>query len=177
MLPVQLPNNCHVLFRFFVFFCFLGGVAFSEHSVPLPFFSFVRRVACTFSFRMMGLFYLMITGWILTSAYFVRILSINQIKYAARSACITWTAMAVISVNTTLDLLVGLILVQSQNKQPLFRNIILKLPYMNFIEKLGVFGAVPVRKKEEEFLTSKDGIHYISKSSRGTFIAGTHWLN
>ena len=85
--------------------------------------------------------------------------------------------MAVISANTTLDLLVGLILVQSQNKQPLFRNIILKLPYMNFIKKLDVFGAVPVRKKEEEFLTSKDGIHYISKCSRGTFIAGTHWSN
>ena len=46
---------------------------------------------------------------------------------------------------------------------------------MNFIEELGVFGAVPVRKKEEKFLTSKGGIHYISKSSRDTFIAKTHW--
>ena len=48
---------------------------------------------------------------------------------------------------------------------------------MNFIEELGVFGAVLVRKKEETFLTSKGGIHYISKSSRGTFIAETHWSN
>ena len=37
-------------FFFFFFFFFLVGANFPEHSVPLPFLSFVRRVAYTFFF-------------------------------------------------------------------------------------------------------------------------------
>ena len=47
---------------------------------------------------------------------------------------------------------------------------------MDFYLELHVFGAVPVRKKDQIL---KGGIHCISRSSLGTFIlcAGTHWAN
>ena len=46
---------------------------------------------------------------------------------------------------------------------------------LNYIEESDIFGAVPVRKKND----FKGGIHCISRSSQGTFIlcAGTHWSN
>ena len=47
----------------------MGGVAYSEYSV--------WRVPCTFPFPMVR-FYLVTTGWILPSAYYARIQSINQ---------------------------------------------------------------------------------------------------
>ena len=64
-------------------FCFIGDIAFSEYSVSLPFYlvismkSTLLYLVCFFLPDGVCFFYLVTTGWILTSAY-VRIQSIKQ---------------------------------------------------------------------------------------------------
>ena len=61
----QLPNNCRCPL-FFSFF-FFGDAAFSEYSVSLPLPLYMESTSYVLSFRMMVFFYLVTTGWILTS--------------------------------------------------------------------------------------------------------------
>ena len=80
--PAQLPNDCLCPLLFMFTFCFFGEVPFSGYSVSFPFPLCMESTLLYVSFRV-AFFYLVTTGWILTSAY-ARIQSINPSIFRAK---------------------------------------------------------------------------------------------